>query len=52
MSVRVKLDTAGIECFTLLSEVHFFSHRNSYYQVSACGGDEIDVFIMPIGNGR
>jgi hypothetical protein len=52
MSVREKLDTDGVECVKLSSEAHFVSHRNSYYHVSACGADEIDLFIMRIGNGR
>jgi hypothetical protein len=51
--VREKLDTDGVECVILSSEVHLISHRNSYYHdVSACGGDETDLFIKRIGNGR
>jgi hypothetical protein len=48
LSVRENLDTAGVECVTLSSEMHFASHRNSYYHVSACGGDEIDLYIVRI----
>jgi hypothetical protein len=53
MLVREKVDTDGVECVILSSEVHFVSHRSSYYHdVSACGGDETDLFIVRIVTGR